>query len=298
MQTLDHIVNIASVTHRSPFRYAGGKTWFIPRIRQWLSSFAIKPTEFVEPFVGGGSISLSVAFEKLAHHVTMVELDNQVAAVWQTIIYGDAEKLANRIMQFDFNTENVKLLLNTDFNDLEEVAFKTTVKNRVTRGGILADGVGLIKTGENGRGLASRWYPETLKRRILAIIPIRQRITFRHDNGLNVMQQYVDNSDTVFFIDPPYTALGKGTGSRLYTHSQLNHSQLFELAHSLKGDFVMTYDNQPGAIELVSRYGFDSEAVAMKNTHHAQMTELVIGRNLDWLRTMKETTLQQHAFAL
>ena len=93
-------------------------------------------------------------------------------------------------------------------------------------------------------------------------------------------------------------APGKQAGSRLYTHSHIDYSQLFELAHSLKGDFIMTYANEPSAIELENRHGFDIEAVAMKNTHHAQMTELVIGRNLDWLRVGKQAPLKQHAFAL
>jgi hypothetical protein len=31
------VVNVASVPKLSPFRYPGGKTWFIPYIRQWLS---------------------------------------------------------------------------------------------------------------------------------------------------------------------------------------------------------------------------------------------------------------------
>jgi DNA adenine methylase len=35
---LEHqkIVNVASVPQRSPFRYPGGKTWLVPRVRRWL----------------------------------------------------------------------------------------------------------------------------------------------------------------------------------------------------------------------------------------------------------------------
>jgi hypothetical protein len=58
------------------FRYPGGKTWLVPRIRQWLASLETKPAEFVEPFAGGGIVSLTVAFEQLADSVTMVELDD------------------------------------------------------------------------------------------------------------------------------------------------------------------------------------------------------------------------------
>ena len=37
------IVNVASVPQRSPFRYPGGKTWLVPRLRRWLSSLPSKP---------------------------------------------------------------------------------------------------------------------------------------------------------------------------------------------------------------------------------------------------------------
>src|SRR5438094_10643493 len=88
---LSEIVNVASVPQRSPFRYPGGKTWLVPRLRRWLKSLPNKPAEFIEPFAGGGIISLTVAFENLAERVTMIELDADVAAVWQTILGGEAQ---------------------------------------------------------------------------------------------------------------------------------------------------------------------------------------------------------------
>jgi DNA adenine methylase len=46
----------------------------------------------------------------------------------------------------------------------------------------------------------------------------------------------------------------------------------------------MTYDNTEEVMQLARRFGFDARAVAMKNTHHAKMTELLIGRDLEWLK--------------
>jgi DNA adenine methylase len=46
----------------------------------------------------------------------------------------------------------------------------------------------------------------------------------------------------------------------------------------------MTYDDAENVRELAKKHGFDTELIAMKNTHHAAMTELLIGRNLDWAR--------------
>ena len=214
-QEHENVVNVASVPQRSPFRYPGGKTWLVPRIRKWLISRPTKPYELIEPFAGGGIIGLTVAFEKLTQMVTMVELDDQVAAVWKTILEGDTKWLAERVATFDVTPESVQVELVKPNLDLKEKAFQTLLRNRVNHGGILAPGSGVIKYGEDGKGIKSRWYPETLKKRILRIAAVKDRIRFIEGDGLSVLRENAQRSDAVFFIDPPYTAAGKKAGTRL-----------------------------------------------------------------------------------
>lgn len=281
---LDAIVNVASVPQRSPFRYPGGKTWLVPRVRAWLASLPACPKTFIEPFAGGGIVSLTVAFERRAEHVIMVERDPQVAAVWHTILEGDAAWLAQAIADFDMNEETLTSALEQTATSTQELAFQTILKNRTYRGGILAPGAGKIKYGENGKGILSRWYPGTIRRRILDIVEVREQITFIEGDGLEVSWQHTAEPDAVFFIDPPYTASTKRAGSRLYLYSDIDHEELFRIASTFAGDFLMTYDNAEELHALAAHYGFDTELVAMKNTHHAEMTELLIGRDLDWAR--------------
>src|SRR5277367_4972702 len=101
-------VNVASVPQRSPFRYPGGKTWLVPLFRRWMMSLPSQPKVFVEPFTGGGAISLTAAFEQLADHVVMVELDKQIAAVWETILGGDAKWLAKKLLTYELTPESAK----------------------------------------------------------------------------------------------------------------------------------------------------------------------------------------------
>lgn len=280
----EKIVNVASVPMRSPFRYAGGKTWLVPQIRRWLIERGGHDIELVEPFVGGGIVSLTAAFEKLVGKVTMVELDEDVAAVWRVIVDGDAEWLASRIITFDLTVESAREAIEMAGRSLRDRAFATIVKNRVNRGGILADGASFIKQGENGKGIRSRWYPETLKRRILEIALVRERIQFIEGDGFEIIRENALREDAVFFIDPPYTKAGR----RLYRHSELDHEHLFDLAARLKGDFLMTYDNVKEVREMAEKHRFDTRVVAMKNTHHAKMTELLIGQDLAWVDTKKQ----------
>jgi len=278
------VVNVASVPQRSPFRYPGGKTWLVPRIRDWLSSLPTRPAELIEPFAGGGVVSLTATAEKLADHATMVEIDEQIAAVWKTILGGDGEWLANVIATFDVTSESVKEMLSQSAGSTRERAFQTILKNRTYHGGILAPGSAPVRHGENGKGIRSRWYPETLRKRISQIVALRDRITFIEGDGIEVVKQNTRRTDVVFFVDPPYTAAGKKAGSRLYTHFAVDHEKLFAAMSAVIGDFLMTYDDADGVRDLARKYGFDMELVAMKNTHHAKMNELLIGRNLDWAR--------------
>jgi len=148
----------------------------------------------------------------------------------------------------------------------------------------MAPGSGLMKNGENGKGIASRWYPETLAKRIMEIGKIRSRLSFKHCDALEIIEEYLDDSDTVFFIDPPYTAAGKKAGRRLYTHHELNHKHMFQFFKQAKGDFIFTYDDSDELRKLAAEHGYQIKLIPMKNTHHAEMTELIVGRNLKWLK--------------
>jgi DNA adenine methylase len=276
-------VNVASVPQRSPFRYPGGKTWFVPTFRQWLAHMAAKPRFLIEPFTGGGIISLTALFDDLVDKAVMIELDDEIAAVWETIVDGNAAWLADRILTFEMTRENVMKELQITWSSRREKAFQTILKNRTLHGGILAKGSRFIKNGENGKGIGSRWYPTTLATRILGLEQIAARIDFRQADGLTVMMEFAATPNAIFFIDPPYTAGGKKAGNRLYIHHQLDHERLFTICESLRGDFLMTYDEADEVKMLARRHGFQMRLIPMKNTHHTTMKELVIGRDLSWL---------------
>ena len=276
-------VNVASVPQLSPFRYPGGKTWLVPLFRRWMRSLGSQTNLLVEPFAGGGIIALTAAFERWVPRIMMVELDDQVAAVWQSILGEDAKWLSQRILNFDLNVESVRAELATLPQLRRDVAFRTLIQNRTAHGGILAKGAGVLKKGENGKGIRSRWYPQTIAKRIERIGLVRDRIEFIHGDAFEVVSKVRNDPQVAFFIDPPYTAGGKRAGSRLYTHSEIDHERLFALCETLQGDFLLTYDNAEEVRTLAARHGFQTKPVAMNNTHHAEMKELLIGRNLDWV---------------
>ena len=273
------VINVSAVPHRSPFRYPGGKTWLVPYVRQWLKSREEKPADFVEAFAGGGIVGLSALFDELTTHLTLIELDEQIGSVWTTIL-NQGPELAARIVAFNLTRENVSTELASVPANIADRAFQTILRNRVQRGGIMAPGAGLLKEGENGHGIASRWYPETLSKRIRDIVGKQKQITFIQGDGIAFIEKHAELKDRAWFIDPPYTVAGR----RLYVHSEINHRKLFTAVAKIKGDFLMTYDDASPIRELADEFGFDVYEIPMKNTHHSLMYELLIGRDVDWAR--------------
>ena len=271
------VVNVAKVRQLSPLRYPGGKTWLVPEIRRWLASLPSQPDLFIEPFAGGGIASLTAVTGNYVKRALMSELDDGVAALWQCI-FEDAPWLIDRILSFKPTRDNVLSVLRAGCSNQRELAFQTLVRNRTQRGGILANGAGLMKTGENRKGVASRWYPQTLANRIEYIYAYRTKITFLHEDGFNLIAQYKSHSNAAFFVDPPYTASTKRAGLRLYNHNTIDHVRLFELMNAVKGPFMMTYDQDSRVEAMAQERGFAVTRVAMKNTHHRQMVELLISK--------------------
>jgi DNA adenine methylase len=100
---------------------------------------------------------------------------------------------------------------------------------------------------------------------------------------LKVIKEFASRPDVVYFIDPPYTAGGKKAGKRLYKHFDIDHERLFTICESVRGDFLITYDNADEVKLMARKHGFQMRLIPMTNTHHATMEELVIGKNLSWM---------------
>lgn len=262
----------------SPFRYPGGKSWLIPYVRRWLSSLSV-PIRFLEPFAGGANVGLTVALENLAEHVTLVELDRNVAAVWQVLLGNEADALVEKIVRFPISKAAVEATLRKNPRSQLSRAFSTLLKNRVRRGGIMTEDASLLKLGENGRGVKSRWYPETLKGRIETISRNRGKITFYRADGVEFIRLTAHNRNLALFVDPPYISAGQ----RLYTHCHIDHRSLFEILRDVSGSWLLTYENTKEVKSLAKEFGFLTKSIRMRTAHHSTKTELLISRDFSWL---------------
>ena len=209
----------------------------------------------------------------------MVEIDRDVSAFWRAALeYGD--QLVERVVKFTPDRPTVERLSTDPPACVLEHGFRTLVLNRTRRGGVLAPGASLTKRGENDNGIASRWYPDTLAKRLRDISTYSDRLSFCEGDGVAMLEMLADKPDVRLFVDPPYTASGgKRAGARLYAHNIVDHERIFGVLANSDADFLMTYDCSSEVESLVRAHGFEAVVVEMKNGHHARIPELIITRD-------------------
>jgi hypothetical protein len=108
---------------------------------------------------------------------------------------------------------------------------------------------------------------------------LASRIIIHHMDAVECLRKY-SHANSSAYIDAPYPGLGKD----LYHKADVNHAELFQTLATWPGNWFATYNNDALVGALCHQYGFQYEQVKMRNAHHIQKTELIIGRNLDWLK--------------
>ena len=140
----------------------------------------------------------------------------------------------------------------------------------------MAPGAGILNSGEAGKGIHSRWYPETLAKRIESIHAIRGKLTFIQGDGVKTLRTYASTPDTAAFVDPPYVANSRGAGLRLYRYHNVDCEQLFEVIQKFNGPMILTY-HRSQIIEREARAaGIKCRTVKMHTAHDVAKRQLIL----------------------
>jgi len=235
-----------------------------------------RPKHFIEPFAGGASVALAIAELDLADQITFVEIDPEVAAVWRAILGPTYAEFASRVREFVLTEDSAKKVLSRTENDLVSRAFRCLLRNRIQRGGIMAPGAGFLKRGEDDKGISSRWYAETLATRIERVHDLRAKLVFREDDGISVLKSFRNRQKTAAFIDPPYTANGKGAGVRLYRYHDVDSAELFNVAEEFSGPMIITYHRSVVVRRQAEAAEIRCQTINVRTAHSLNRRELIM----------------------
>ena len=223
----------------SPLRYPGGKAKVADFVQCLIKENALLDGTYVEPYVGGGSVALSLLFRYSA-------LNN-------------ADALCKMIKDTPLNIENwfkqKEIQSNKENSDLLELGFSTFFLNRTNRSGILKAGVigGYDQTGNYK--IDARFNKDDLIKRIQRIADYADRIHLTNEDAVSLVRRLKNELpyNTLFYLDPPYYVKGKGLYLNYYNDT--DHQNIAKSISDFKEQkWIISYDNVDFIVDLYSKF--------------------------------------------
>ena len=244
----------------SPLRYPGGKAKVADFVQCLIKENALLDGTYVEPYVGGGSVALSLLFNEYVSDIYINDKDISIYAFWYSVL-NNTDALCQLIKDTPINVETwfkQKEFQQNKENgnaDLLKLGFSTFFLNRTNRSGILKAGIigGYEQTGNYK--IDARFNKEDLIKRIQRIADYAERIHLTNEDAVTLVQRLKDGlpHNTLFYLDPPYYIKGKGLYLNYY-----NDKDHQDIANSI-GDFrehkwIISYDNVDFIVDLYSKF--------------------------------------------
>lgn len=236
---------------KSPLRYPGGKSRVASQLCEMI------PTdirEFREPFLGGGSVSLTLTQLRPSLEIYASDALGDLIAFWTCLKFipgklirgiqhvhdaaknGDGQALFQRMRQ---RQANVSQCL--------ESAIDFYVMNRITFSGTTAAG------GFSRQAFEKRFTQSGIDR-LRHVADILTMISFHHSDYQAEIHR--PGEDVFIFLDPPYHSATKsalyGKNGRL--HTQFDHHQLAENLNNCHHRWLMTIDDSPTIRQLYKNF--------------------------------------------
>ncbi|GAB7141353.1 DNA adenine methylase [Deferribacterales bacterium RsTz2092] len=221
----------------SPLRYPGGKSRAIKTITPLiLHNF----TEFREPFVGGGSVFLSVKQNRFVPTRYIInDLNYDLYCFW-SFAKNDNKRLYDAVYDIKRHKRDGREIFNhytanEYYSDFER-AVRFFVLNRITFSGTVDSG------GYSEKAFQDRFTSSSIER-ILALQCVLADVEIRNQSYEELLFQAGDN--VFLFLDPPYHKQAK---SRLYgikgnLHTSFDHEQFAHNMKKCRHKWLITLDN-------------------------------------------------------
>lgn len=242
----------------SPLRYPGGKAKVADFVQCLIKENALLDGTYVEPYVGGGSVALSLLFNEYVRDIYINDKDISIYAFWYSVLH-ESEALCKLIKDTPINVktwhELKEIQTNKENADLLNLGFSTFFLNRTNRSGILKAGVigGYDQTGNYK--IDARFNKDDLIKRIQRIADYVDRIHLSNEDAITLVQRLNNElaHNTLFYLDPPYYVKGKGLYMNYYNDD--DHKDIAQVIGGIQNHkWIISYDNVDFIANLYSKY--------------------------------------------
>ena len=264
----------------SPLRDPGGKAKVADFVQCIIRENALLDGTYVEPYVGGGSVALSLLFNECVRYIYINDKDISIYAFWHSILH-ESEAFCKLIKDTPINIEiwhkQKEIQSNKKNVDLLSLGFSTFFLNRTNRSGILKAGVigGYNQTGNYK--IDARFNKEDLIKRIQRIASYADRIHLTNEDAVNLVQRLKKelNRNTLFYLDPPYYIKGKGLYMNYYNDN--DHQDIANVIDEIQDHkWIISYDNVPFITNLYSKYRQQSFELNYSASNSGKGEEIMI----------------------
>lgn len=242
----------------SPLRYPGGKAKVADFVQCLIKENALLDGTYVEPYVGGGSVALSLLFNEYVRDIYINDKDISIYAFWYSVLH-ESEALCKLIKDTPINVGTWHKLKEIQSNkenvDLLNLGFSTFFLNRTNRSGILKAGVigGYDQTGNYK--IDARFNKDDLIKRIQRIADYADRIHLSNEDAVTLVQRLNNDlcHNVIFYLDPPYYVKGKGLYMNYYNDE--DHQDIAKVIDGIQNHrWIISYDNVDFIANLYSKY--------------------------------------------
>lgn len=243
----------------TPLRYPGGKSQFYDCVVKIIVENNLNNITYIEPFAGGAGVAMRLLIEGLVDSIVINDLDYAIFAFWYTVL-NDTDWLIESIERCDINIETwkiqKKIYLNPKEHSLKEVGFATFFLNRCNRSGILSAGPIGGKKQEGNYKIDCRFNKSTLISIIRMISLNKNRIKLFNLDATDLIRMFKNETDTLWFIDPPY--FGKGEELYKNSFSPSDHKHLSRIINQYLNNqaWILTYDVCDDIFSLYNNHRF------------------------------------------
>ena len=223
---------------RSIIGRTGGKS----KLKQKIRGMMPKHTTYIEPFVGGGSVLFAVKADPDIKEI-INDKDKDIIN-----IFLDVKKVGDQITSLPIPTKE-------QFNALKNKKSFSSPVERLKRNLILSK----YSFRSDRRSYAPSKYKENIERGGGGSSRSYDRYKERLKDTRILNQDYrtvikkYDNPNALIYLDPPYSM---AEDNKDYNNNDVKIEDIINLLKTVKGKFILSYDNNETAKKLARDAGF------------------------------------------
>ena len=208
------------------FPYYGGKQ----KQLKWLLPLLPKCDHYIEPFCGAASVLIN---REISPAETINDTNGDIVNFFK-VLRDNRDELIRKLELTPYSRAEFVTALEPTEDGIEQ-ARRFYVRIRQSFGGLMTK----LTEGRWGYDIKkSAFLPKRIIKAVEKLYVIANRlrlVQIENRPALDILKRY-DDSDTLFYCDPPYTIRGKG-GFDVYEGNEMSdddHGQLADVLHSCK----------------------------------------------------------------